>query len=144
MEKEKNYIIYSYEIGSHVYVGLTKDMKRRDKEHRGIAYKKKDSLKNFIVENHVEMPQPKILESNLSETEAISKEDNWLNPKEIRKCQRYWRRLRIPLLPTMRPYPVSGDFRPRPRCRRNADCCIVSAGKGGFWTGFRKRKSQQR
>lgn len=78
MEKEKNYIIYSYEIGSHVYVGLTKDMKRRDKEHRGIAYKKKDSLKNFIVENHVEMPQPKILESNLNETEAISKEDNWL------------------------------------------------------------------
>lgn len=78
MEKEKNYIIYSYEIGNHVYVGLTKDMKRRDKEHRGIAYKKKDSLKNFIVENHNEMPQPKILESNLSETEAISKEDNWL------------------------------------------------------------------
>ena len=78
MEEQKNYIIYSYEFEKDVYVGLTKDMKRRDREHRGIAYKKKDSLKNYSVEHNVEIPQPRVLETNLTETESVLKEDNWL------------------------------------------------------------------
>ena len=57
----------------------TKDMKRRDREHREIAYKKKDSLKNYSVEHNIEIPEPRVLETNLTETEAILKEDNWLN-----------------------------------------------------------------
>ena len=72
---EKNYLIYSYEIYEYVYVGLTKNLERRDKEHRKTE---EDSLYRFAKNNGYQIPTPKILETDLSLIDAKLKEENWL------------------------------------------------------------------
>lgn len=72
---EKKYLIYSYEFYDYVYVGLTNNIEQRDYQHR----KMDDSLNRFAKENGYQIPKPKILETELSSTEAKLKEENWLS-----------------------------------------------------------------
>lgn len=72
----KNYLIYSYEMGNMVYVGLTKNIERRHKEHMS---SKKDTLYCFCMKNDINLPEPTILETNLTSLESQSKEKNWLD-----------------------------------------------------------------
>ena len=80
------YLIYAYEeLKTHsVYVGLTNNINRRDKEHRNKIFN--DSLFRFCKQNDVDIPVVKILKSNLTSTTARKyeyefwhkyKEDGW-------------------------------------------------------------------
>ena len=70
--------VYAYEFpNKHVYVGLTFSLHKRDVQHR---YKKnKDSVFKYSEENNVEIPEPKILETNLTRLESKEKEQYWAN-----------------------------------------------------------------
>ena len=70
------YIIYCYldDENNSVYVGLTKDLKRRHKQHCN-GFKKDEKIRYDIVYQHFtfwgkEIPAPQILETNLSSEDA--------------------------------------------------------------------------
>lgn len=70
--------VYVYEFpNKHVYVGLTFSLHKRDVQHR--YKKKKDSVFKYSEENNVEIPEPKILETNLTRLESKEKEQYWAN-----------------------------------------------------------------
>ena len=86
---EKIHIVYAYEINdTHaVYIGRTMNLKTRHMAHvRGSFTTRhryyKDTIYEYCNLNNVEIPEPKILESNLTATESREKEDEWLNKYE--------------------------------------------------------------
>lgn len=72
---EKIFLIYSYEFTNHVYVGLTKNLQRRHHEHMTIL---DDTVFLHAKNNGINIPEPKILEQNLTSLESQAKEKNWL------------------------------------------------------------------
>ena len=72
---EKIYVIYSYDFGESVYVGLSKNLASR---HRNRKNDSSDTVNKFCKEHSFELPEPKILESSLTSIEAQSKELNWI------------------------------------------------------------------
>lgn len=75
-------LVYAYELpDNHVYVGLTKNLERRDKTHRGLIdeKRKKSSLFIYCHENGIEIPEPKILAKNLTIEESSALEKKWIN-----------------------------------------------------------------
>ena len=72
---EKIYVIYSYDFGEYVYVGLSKNITAR---HRNRKNDSSDTVNKFCKEHSFELPEPKILESSLTSIEAQSKELNWI------------------------------------------------------------------
>jgi len=76
--KENSYVIYVYELEKYnkSYVGLTNNVKRRDKEH---LFSEKERLIGFCRENDIPLPKYKTLEENLNSTEARKREKFWLN-----------------------------------------------------------------
>ena len=74
--KENSYAIYVYELPDHnrAYVGLTNNLKRRDKEH---LFDIKEGLNSFCVENNIPLPKYKVLEENLNDQEARRQEEYW-------------------------------------------------------------------
>jgi hypothetical protein len=76
--KENSYVIYVYELVefNSAYVGLTNNMKRRDKEH---LFDEKEKMSLFCKENNISYPKYKILEENLASTEAQRQEKYWVD-----------------------------------------------------------------
>ena len=76
--KENSYVIYAYELEefNSAYVGLTNNIKRRDKDH---IFDEKEKLNMFCKENDISYPKYKILEENLTSTEAQKQENFWKN-----------------------------------------------------------------
>lgn len=75
-ESETNWLVYVYILGEkYVYVGLTVDIKRRDKEH---CTRKNDSLYKFCINNNIELKPGNytILKENLTAEEARIIEDD--------------------------------------------------------------------
>ncbi len=74
-----NYIVYVYEDieNKAAYVGLTNDIKRRDWQHRFPTSKGYDSLGLWCINHDIPVPQPKILENNLTAKEAGEKEEEY-------------------------------------------------------------------
>lgn len=68
--------IYAYEIIelNTVYVGLTSDIKRRDRDH---LFSEKECLYKLIKEKGVSFPKPKILEEKLDSETARLREGYW-------------------------------------------------------------------
>lgn len=72
----KTQTIYVYEFpNKHAYVGLTFNLHKRDVQHR--YNKNKDSVFKYSEKNNVEIPKPKILETNLTRLESKEKEQYW-------------------------------------------------------------------
>lgn len=76
--------VYVFEDKKSCYVGRTKNILKRDKQHRfgcrhsnGVMYY--DSLWKFCDNNALVMPQPIILENNLNAKESQIKEGEWLS-----------------------------------------------------------------
>lgn len=81
-KNKKEYYVYSYELCdiNKVYVGLTNNIKRRDRQHRfgiksskGINYSKLHIIAN---ENNIVLPKPNIIFSGLTSEEAQIEENN--------------------------------------------------------------------
>lgn len=74
--KENSYVIYAYELEefNKVYVGLTNNIIRRDREH---LFNKKEKISLFCKKNDLPFPKYKILESNL-------------NLKNVKDREKYW------------------------------------------------------
>ena len=73
------HVVYVYEVSDgSVYVGLTKDMEKRDKSHRGILGNGKSSLRDYCAEHGLEIPKPRILKSGLTMTNAQYEEKKWI------------------------------------------------------------------
>lgn len=79
--KDKIYTIYVYEDKNNFvcYVGLTKNLKRRIQTHKSKHYKtnKYDSVGEYFINLYGYIPNPQIIEDNLSLTEAQYCEDYW-------------------------------------------------------------------
>ena len=79
-KNKKDYCVYSYEIieTNKVYVGLTNNIKRRDRQHRfGIKHSmgvKYSNLHAIVEKEKVKFPSPKILYSGLTSCDAQIKE----------------------------------------------------------------------
>ena len=75
--KENSYVIYSYELTEYkkVYVGLTNNIDRRDKEH---LFNEKSLLYNFLKEKNIPYPEYKILEKDLKSIDAQKQEKYWV------------------------------------------------------------------
>ena len=73
-------LIYAYEDQENkvCYIGLTKDLHKRHNAHQCRHNGKFDNLKQYFINQGKKLPRPKILEENLSETEAQGKEALWL------------------------------------------------------------------
>jgi len=73
-----SYAIYVYEMSEYnkAYVGLTNDIKRRDKEH---LFSENELLINFCKDNNIALPKYKILEDDLISIDAQKKEQYWIN-----------------------------------------------------------------
>ena len=83
---EKIHVVYAYEINdTHaVYIGRTMNLKTRHMTHvRGSFTTQhryyKDTVYEYCKVNNIEIPEPKILENNLTAKESRVKEDEWLN-----------------------------------------------------------------
>ena len=76
-KKEKNYLIYCYNVNNSVYVGLTKNLDNRHKQH--LSGGSRDSIYAFCQNSGVPIPPPKILEQGLSSSEAQVKENDWIS-----------------------------------------------------------------
>ena len=76
--KEDNYVIYAYKLEkfNKAYIGLTHNIERRDKEH---LFNEKTELSKFCKENNLSLPKYKILEENLTSTEAQKQEKYWVD-----------------------------------------------------------------
>ena len=83
-----NYMIYVYEDKSEkiCYVGLTNNLIKRKSQHKktryyknrqGVKYYYRDVVNKYFFENGKELPEPKILESGLTATQAQYKERYW-------------------------------------------------------------------
>ena len=74
------HVVYIYEVSDgSVYIGLTRNMKKRDNGHRGIGKRKcHSSLRDYCETNGLEIPVPRILESGLTITEAQASEKKWI------------------------------------------------------------------
>ena len=80
------HVVYVYLITEHktCYVGRTKNLHTRDLSHRRgrkhtdgrITY---DGLYMFCSNNNIDIPEPFILEENLTGIESLEKEDFWVN-----------------------------------------------------------------
>ena len=75
-DKDTKYI-YAYEFIEQkaVYVGLTNSMIKRDWQHRN---SKDSSVNRFAVNNHIEIPNPKILEDAIPIHESGKREKYWV------------------------------------------------------------------
>lgn len=75
---ENNYVIYVYEFKelNNVYVGLTNNIIRRDKQH---IWGNNENMSIFCKENKIALPKYKIIEKNLKSSEAQEKEIYWVN-----------------------------------------------------------------
>ena len=73
---ENRYFIYAYELKefNKAYIGLTNNIERRDKEH---LFNEKTALSIFCKENNLSFPEYKILEKDLTSTEAQKQEKYW-------------------------------------------------------------------
>jgi len=71
-EKYTDYCVYVYEeLNTHaVYVGLTNNISRRDKDHRKPTSDGYDSLALYCIENNVDIPKVEIKRDNLDSTTA--------------------------------------------------------------------------
>lgn len=74
------HLIYVYEVSDgSVYIGLTKNMERRDRQHRGLIHpNSKSSLREYCEIKGFEIPKPRILESGLTIVEAQAAEKKWI------------------------------------------------------------------
>jgi len=72
------YIIYVYELieFNKSYIGLTKNINRRDKEH---LFRENGKLINFCREMNVPLPKYKILQDNLNPLDAKRQEQFWVD-----------------------------------------------------------------
>jgi len=79
--QENSYVIYVYELTdfSSAYVGLTNNMKRRDRDH---LFDEKEKMSLFCKENDISYPKYRILEENLTSKEAQKQEEYWKNAYE--------------------------------------------------------------
>jgi len=76
--KKYIYTIYVYELSvcNKAYIGLTNNIKRRDKEH---LFNEKTALSKFCKENNLSFPEYKILEKDLNPSEAQNQEKYWVD-----------------------------------------------------------------
>lgn len=80
-KNKRNYCVYSYEIPNlnKVYVGLTNNIKRRDRQHRfGIKSSKGTRYSHLYIvasENNIPLPNPIIIYNDLTSKEAQIKEN---------------------------------------------------------------------
>ena len=76
--KENSYIIYAYELPEYkkVYVGLTNNVDRRDKEH---LFSEREKLYNFLKKNDIPYPKYKILQKDLKSSDAQKQERIWVD-----------------------------------------------------------------
>lgn len=79
---KETFLIYSYEDpeNKRVYVGLTKDLKRRRRQHMRKHPKthEYDVVKSYFNSLNKELPQEKILEEYLTPAKAQEREGYWL------------------------------------------------------------------
>ena len=75
--RENSYIIYAYELEefNKVYVGLTNNIKRRDRDH---VFDEREGLWIFCKENDIHYPKYKIIETGLKSTDAQKQEKYWV------------------------------------------------------------------
>ena len=79
----KSYTIYCYDFGNNVvYIGLTTDIIRRDKQHHNLETAFSDrtsSVYRYHLKSNLEIPKYIILEENILQSEdAQEKEHNWI------------------------------------------------------------------
>ena len=70
---KKNNVVYVYKFieQNSIYVGLTCNPDKRDKQHRGIDYRKiNSSVYKFAKENNIDIPPMEIIESGLTKLES--------------------------------------------------------------------------
>lgn len=72
---------YFFEEYKTAYVGLTNNIKRRDKQHKGLdnICKAKSAVYDFSQEKNCEIPEIVILEELLTEPEAKVREQYWID-----------------------------------------------------------------
>ena len=77
-----NYCVYAYEDGENkiVYVGLTKDMERRHRQHKNKIPGKDifDNVKTHFLSQNKDLPPYKVLIDNLTVEEGQSNKEQWL------------------------------------------------------------------
>lgn len=83
---ERIHLVYVYEINEthSVYIGRTTDLKRRHSSHLRGSFRThhrfyKDSIYEHCNLNNVEMPEPIVLENNLTAIESRAKENDWIS-----------------------------------------------------------------
>lgn len=82
--KSKQHCIYAYKdfVNKYVYIGLTVNLKYRHNAHKKYSnYKKEqyDVVKQHFLNIGEDLPEPIILENNLTPTEAQNQENYWIN-----------------------------------------------------------------
>lgn len=88
-KNKKNYYVYSYELNTinKVYVGITNNINRRDRQHRfGNKSKNKIEYSNLYFtakENNIILPQPIILYKELTPSEAQIKEHDCIEEYKL-------------------------------------------------------------
>lgn len=73
------YSVYAYidEIYKVVYVGLTKDKKRRKREHKNC--RRRTTVFKYFFEKYNDIPEPVYLNDGLTDVDAQYYEDYWIN-----------------------------------------------------------------
>lgn len=86
MNKTDNVYVYIFEETNAVYVGRTVNPKRRNYQHHTDIVKNSKqkycyntAVYNYAVEHNLDVPQMKILESELSVKDGLIKEEYWVN-----------------------------------------------------------------
>lgn len=80
----KMYCVYKYEWPENktIYIGLTKNLKERDRGHKKTIKKRgklyESSVKKYSDKNNLEIPSPITIEDKLTSFEAREKEDYWV------------------------------------------------------------------
>lgn len=78
--------VYAYEFPefNSVYVGRTIDIARRDNEHRSTFRKDiNDIVYNFAQTHSIEVPSIKILEENITITDGVKLEGEWVDAYSV-------------------------------------------------------------
>lgn len=83
-ENERIHYVYVYDFGDNTaYVGRTMDLHKRDKQHRRPHHSHgKDSIGSVLkysIESGLDIPNMKLLESDLTLQESCRQEDFWCN-----------------------------------------------------------------
>lgn len=75
----KKHLIYKYffKETNSIYIGLTKNLKERNENHRN--KNKKSSVLLHSIENNINIPNIEIIEDNLTIDEAKIREEYWVN-----------------------------------------------------------------